>query len=196
MGIFQLSTTLPTFLEWKSRIRIKPRKVKYILWKSVQGQTPQNNTNIEYCSTENLGGKIQFMIWSGALLLWARFSHFFTFRLLDFRFLWCSAAWRQQEKKSISALFMHITLALTSQILKRSYLIKCMKSSSSNCRHPKLIESGYIQHQVTRILNRDSNPLLHIRWHYIPCLIKCYVQNTQRIFSFGYLFICRYVKKN
>jgi hypothetical protein len=27
-------------------------------------------------------------------------------------------------------------------------------------------------------------------------LIKCYVQNTQRIFSFGYLFICRYVKKN
>jgi hypothetical protein len=29
---------------------------------------PQNNTYIEYCAMENMGGKIQFMIWSGALI--------------------------------------------------------------------------------------------------------------------------------
>jgi hypothetical protein len=43
---------------------------------------PQNNTYIEYCATESLGGKIQIMLWTGALTPWALFPHFVL--LLDF----------------------------------------------------------------------------------------------------------------
>jgi hypothetical protein len=45
----------------KNRSRIKPWKVKNGKGTKKAG-APQNNTYIELCAMENLGGKIQFMI--------------------------------------------------------------------------------------------------------------------------------------
>jgi hypothetical protein len=72
----------------KSRSRIKPWKVKKIGRKSAQGMnTPKlcRYVYIKYCAMENCGGKIQFMIWSGALIPWALFPQ--TLLLLDFHIL-------------------------------------------------------------------------------------------------------------
>jgi hypothetical protein len=66
------------------------------------------HTCIEYCAMENLGRKIQFMIWSGALIPWALFPPtFFTFRLPDFRFP-CLNPWRldRMRKKLLLSCFL------------------------------------------------------------------------------------------
>jgi hypothetical protein len=41
-----------------------------------------------FCAMENWDNKLQCTIWSGALMPWALPPPFFTFKLLDFRFLW------------------------------------------------------------------------------------------------------------
>jgi hypothetical protein len=46
---------------------------------------PQIITDVEYCAMESLGGKIPFMICSGALIPWALFHPLFL--LLDFYFI-------------------------------------------------------------------------------------------------------------
>jgi hypothetical protein len=56
---------------------------------------PQNNTYLEYCAMETLGGKIQFMIWSGSRLPWALFHHLLL--LLDF-YGSCIRFWFRKEK--------------------------------------------------------------------------------------------------
>jgi hypothetical protein len=54
----KLALVIPSHRNLKTRSKIKPWKVKNGE-KSAQGM---NNTYIEYCAMENLGGKIQFMI--------------------------------------------------------------------------------------------------------------------------------------
>jgi hypothetical protein len=74
----------------KSSSRIKSWKVKKIFGnKCPRYDHPKTKQNIGF-STENLGGKVLFLIWRWALIPWALSPHFFTFGLLDyFRFL-CS----------------------------------------------------------------------------------------------------------
>jgi hypothetical protein len=63
--------------------RIKPWKVK------MSGEKCQRFKHPKILHTQNLCGKIQFMTWSGAFILWALFPQFLLpLRLLDFRFLW------------------------------------------------------------------------------------------------------------
>jgi hypothetical protein len=69
----------------KSWRRIKLYKVKRCREKSFQGMNGQKQLKYRILCH---GKFTLFMLWSGALIPWPHFTHFFTFVFPDFRFLW------------------------------------------------------------------------------------------------------------